>query len=207
MFEKILGIKRVRLLILSVIAGLCITAVMEEYSQRVMADITSNVVRLHVVANSDSESDQNLKLKVRDAITDYLKPHLEDVTNAHKTQEIIKSRTEEIERVAEETIKKYGYTYSVTANFGEYPFPTKYYENTRFPRGNYQALKVVIGEGGGQNWWCVLFPQLCFDPCTAGVLSEESDAKLKNVLTYDEYNLVTADNIDFKFKIVELFSD
>lgn len=205
-FEKFICRKKVRLFLVSLIAGVCITSVMQAYAQKVMADISSGVVRLHVVANSDSAEDQQLKLKVRDDVINYLEPMLEDIYDVEKTKKIIESNINKIEEVARKSVKKYGYTYSVTADFDKFHFPTKVYENARFPKGKYDALKIVIGEGDGQNWWCVLYPQLCFDHSQAGVLSEKSETKLKNVLNYDEYNMITSNDINFKFKIVEWFS-
>lgn len=206
-FEKILKNKRVKLFIVSIIMGVCITSLTQSYSQRVMADISSSVVRLHVVANSDTDEDQELKLKVRDEIIDYLEPVLADTENVEKTKELIKNNIDKIEEEAQKIVKKYGHTYSVTADFGNFDFPTKSYENAQFPKGKYDALKIVIGKGDGQNWWCVLYPQLCFDYSQKGVLSKESETKLKNVLTYDEYNMITSkSNLNLKLKIIEWFS-
>ena len=205
-FEKIICRKKVKIFLMSVIVGVCITSAVQSYAQRVMSDISSGVVRLHVVANSDSDDDQQLKLKVRDDVINYLEPMLKDVYDINETKKIIIKNINNIEEEAEKSIKKYGYTYSVTADFDKFDFPTKVYENTKFPKGKYDALKIIIGKGDGQNWWCVLYPQLCFDHSKAGVLSKDSDTKLKNVLTYDEYNLVTSKDIDIKFKIVEWFS-
>lgn len=206
-FEQILSKRKVRLFLLSVIVGVCMTSSMQVYSKRVMADISSNVVRLHVVANSDTAKDQELKLKVRDGIIAYLEPVLRDVSDVEETKRIIGENIEGIEEEAQKLIKKYGYTYSVTASLGNFDFPTKVYENAQFPKGKYDALRIVIGNGNGQNWWCVLYPQLCFSQSTNGTLTSESEANLKNILTEDEYDMITSkSNINFKFKIVEWFS-
>lgn len=207
-FEQILSKRKVKLFLTSVILGICITSSMQAYSERVMADISSNVVRLHVIANSDTMEDQELKLKVRDGIIAYLEPVLKDASDVEETKRIIGENIEGIEEEAEKIIKKYGYTYSVTASLGNFDFPTKAYENAQFPKGKYDALRIVIGKGNGQNWWCVLYPQLCFSQSNSGTLSEESESKLQNVLTDDEYDMITSkSNINFKFKIVELFSN
>lgn len=204
--EEFISRKKVRIFLVSLIAGVCITSAVQTYAQRIVDNISSGVVRLHVVANSDSPEDQKLKLKIRNDIINYLEPLLKDVYDVNETKNIIKGNIYKIEEEAQKSIKKYGYTYSVTADFDKFDFPTKVYENTKFPKGKYDALKIVIGKGDGQNWWCVLYPQLCFDTSKAGVLSEESQTKLKNVLSHDEYNMVTSKDIDFKFKIVEWFS-
>lgn len=206
-FENFLKIKKVKLFIVSVIIGVCVTATAQSYSQKVMADISDNVVRLHVVANSNGKFDQDLKLKVRDEIINYLEPVLKDVDDVKESRALIEKNISKIEEEAEKTIKKYGYNYNVTVNSGNFDFPTKEYENVKFPKGKYYALKVVIGKGEGENWWCVLYPQLCFDYTESGALSKENDTKLKNVLTYDEYTTITSkSNLNFKFKILEWFS-
>lgn len=206
-FEQFLSAKKVKMFLMSVIIGVCITSTLQCYSRKVMADISSNVVRFHVIANSDSKEDQELKLKVRDGIINYLEPILADVSDVEETKRIIEENIEAIEEEAEKILKKNGYTYSVTASLGNFDFPTKEYENAQFPKGKYDALRIVIGEGKGQNWWCVLYPQLCFSKSTDGTLSPESETKLKNVLNEDEYDIVTSkNNLNFKFKIVEWFS-
>ena len=206
-FEQFLSKRKVKMFLTSVIIGVCLTSCLQAYSQKVMADISSNVVRLHVLANSDSEVDQQLKLKVRDGIIDYLEPLLKDVSDVEETKQIIGENIVKIEHEAEKIVKKYGYTYNVTAMSGNYNFPTKVYENAQFPKGNYDALRIVIGNGNGQNWWCVLYPQLCFSKSNNGTLSQESETKLQNVLTDDEYDMITSkSDINFKFKIVEWFS-
>ena len=206
-FEKILKNRQVKLLIISIIAGLCVTSMAQTYSQKVMADISSNVIRLHVVANSDEKYDQDLKLRVRDGIIDYLEPILKDEEDVEQSKKTINSNLKKIEEEAQKIVKKYGYTYNVTVNSGNFDFPTKEYENVKFPRGKYYALKIVIGKGEGKNWWCVLYPQLCFDRSQKGTLSEESDTKLKNVLSYDEYSIITSkSDFNLKFKILEWFS-
>ena len=206
-FEKILKNKRVKMFMMSIVIGVCITSAVQSYSNKVMADISSSVVRLHVVANSDTDEDQALKLEVRDEIIDFLEPVLQDADSVEETKKLLEDNIKKIEEEAQKIVKKYGYTYGVTADFGNYNFPSKSYENAQFPKGKYDALKIVIGKGEGKNWWCVLYPQLCFDYSQNGVLSKESDTKLKNVLTYDEYNMITSkSDINFKLKIVEWFS-
>ena len=207
MFEKMLTKKTVRKFLISIIIGLAITSAITDYSQSVMADITSSVVRLHILANSDSNEDQSLKIKVRDDIIAYLEPLLETAENVEKTKEIIASNIELIEKEVEKSIKKHGYAYSATAVLGKSEFPQKSYEGATFPAGKYDALKIIIGDGNGQNWWCVLYPQLCFSCSQNGELPTTSKTKLKNVLTDDEYKIITSkDEIKFKLKIVEMFS-
>lgn len=207
-FEKLLKNDKIKRILASVVAGLVITSVVADYSQRVMADITNSVVRLHIMANSDTEADQELKLKVRDDVSEFLAPLLAQSQGVEDTKSIISQNIKNIEEEAEKSIKKHGYTYGATAVLGNFYFPQKSYENTTFPAGNYDALRIVIGEGKGHNWWCVLYPQLCFTVSENGELPLQSHKKLKNVLTDDEYNLITSkSNIKLKLKILELFSN
>ena len=206
-FEKNLAKRKVKLFLISLIIGVCATSVLRVYSRDIVEGISNSVVRLHVVANSNSEEDQTLKLKVRDEVIKTLEPMLADSKSTEETKNIIKSNLGFIEEEAEKAIKKYGYTYGVTVNFDNYYFPTKQYANAQFPKGKYDALKIVIESGKGNNWWCVLYPALCFSGNSNGTLLKESEAKLKNTLSKDEYEVVTSKNkINFKFKIVEWFS-
>ena len=208
MFEKLLKEKKIKRFLISAVAGLVITSVVADYSQRAMADITGSVVRLHIMANSDADADQGLKLKVRDDVSEFLAPLLEQSQSVEETKSIISQNIKNIEEEAQKSIKKHGYTYGATAVLDKFDFPQKSYEDVTFPAGNYDALRIVIGEGKGHNWWCVLYPQLCFTVSENGELSSQSQKKLKNVLTDDEYNLITSKgNIRFKLKILELFSN
>ena len=208
MFEKLLKEKKIKRFLISAVAGLVITSVVADYSQRAMADITGSVVRLHIMANSDADADQGLKLKVRDDVSEFLAPLLEQSQSVEETKSIISQNIKNIEEEAQKSIKKHGYTYGATAVLDKFDFPQKSYEDVTFPAGNYDALRIVIGEGKGHNWWCVLYPQLCFTVSENGELPSQSQKKLKNVLTDDEYNLITSKgNIRFKLKILELFSN
>ena len=207
MLEKILAKRKVKLFLASLIIGMCVTSVLRVYSREIVEGISNSVVRLHIVANSNSSDDQSLKLKVRDEVLAKLEPLLKNAKTTEETKDIIKNNIEFIEEEAEKAIKKYGYTYSVTASFGNYNFPSKKYGNAQFPKGKYDALKIVIEKGEGNNWWCVLYPALCFAENPKGDLPKESEAKLKSNLSNDEYQVVSSENkINFKFKIVEWFS-
>ena len=180
------------------------------YAEDVNAGLSQNLVRLHVVANSDSASDQALKLKVRDAIIDYMKDKLASSKNIDETRDIINSNLKNIEELSLKVIKENNSSYGVKASLGNYSFPTKTYGDIALPAGEYQALKVVIGEGVGANWWCVLFPPLCFIDATHGTIPDSVKQDLKSSLTSEEYKLITtADNeedipVKIKFKVVEL---
>ncbi|MDF2988018.1 MAG: stage sporulation protein [Eubacterium sp.] len=179
------------------------------YAEDVNAGLSQNLVRLHVVANSDSAPDQALKLKVRDAIIEFMKDKLANSKDINETREIINTNLKNIELLSAGVIKENNSNYGVKASMGNYSFPTKTYGDIALPAGEYQALKVVIGDGGGANWWCVLFPPLCFIDATHGAIPESVKQDLKTSLSQEEYRLITtADNsedipVKIKFKLVE----
>ncbi|CEI74234.1 MULTISPECIES: stage II sporulation protein R [Romboutsia] len=168
------------------------------------------LIRFHVIANSDSDEDQELKLKVRDAVIEYLQPKLSKSKNISQSEEIIKNEYDQIEKISENIIKENGYTYDIKVGIEYSNFPTKQYSSVVLPAGEYKALKIVIGEGTGKNWWCVMFPPLCFIDEENGVIDKATDEKLKEVLTEEEYNLIThktkeeVSRVEVKFKIAEI---
>ncbi len=181
------------------------------YAEDVNAGLSQNLVRLHVIANSDSEADQALKLKVRDSIIEFMKDKLANSKDLNETRAIINANLKNIEAVSNKVIKENNSDYAVKATMGNYTFPTKTYGDIALPAGEYQALRVVIGDGAGANWWCVLFPPLCFIDATHGTIPESVKQDLKTSLSPEEYKLITtADNskdipIKIKFKLVEFF--
>ena len=178
---------------------------------REMEEITEAVVRLHVVANSDSAEDQALKLKVRDAVIRQCGGYFETSGDKAETEAMILAHREEIKRVAESALKENGCTDTVEVTYGETVFPTKYYENFALPAGTYDALNVKIGNAEGQNWWCVLFPPLCFVDAAGGTLADDSADMMKDSLGEKNYAMLTAQNTDgnlpvkIEFKFLEYF--
>lgn len=174
-------------------------------------DYRDKLIRFHVIANSDSNKDQELKLRVRDEVISYLQPKLENSKSIEESEKIIKSEYKALEDISKKVIYKNGYDYGVKINLQYSDFPAKQYSSVVLPAGKYKALKIVIGEGKGRNWWCVMFPPLCFVDDQNGVIDEKTDKKLKEILTAQEYDLIMAknktelDNLNFKFKIVEIF--
>lgn len=179
------------------------------YVNAVSTNIQNSVFRLHVIANSDSDEDQNLKYIVRDKVLEYIN----SISNSSMTKdEVIALANEninEIQKIAENTIHENGYNYSVKLNIGNFSFPTKKYGDITFPAGFYDALKIEIGEAKGHNWWCVMFPPLCFVDVTSGIVPEESKQTIRDNLSEEEYKLLSENsgNMNFKFKIVEMFQD
>jgi stage II sporulation protein R len=178
------------------------------YAEDVNAGLSQNLVRLHVIANSDSAADQALKLKVRDAVIEYMKEKLAASDSIDETKAIINDNLKNIEEVAGEVISKNNSSYAVKASMGKYAFPTKTYGDIALPAGEYQALRVVIGNGSGANWWCVLFPPLCFIDATHGTIPESVKQELRTSLSDEEYRLITTSDeedipVKVKFKLVE----
>jgi stage II sporulation protein R len=136
------------------------------------ADLSRRVVRLHVVANSDSEADQELKRAVRDAILAEVTPLFMEATSQVEARKAVKAALPRMQAVAAAVVGDAGFTYTVRAELGQYDFPGKAYGETFLPAGRYTALKVLIGEAAGANWWCVLFPPMCFEDWSVGVVRE-----------------------------------
>ena len=201
------------LLIFAVVTGYA-----TEYAKVTGGNIADSVVRLHVIANSNSAYDRNIKLKVRDEVINYLSPILKDAKSTKETKELILKNINGINETAKTVIIKNGGNYNVKSELKDISFPTKHYGDTAFPAGKYQSLQIVIGEGKGDNWWCVLYPQLCInnftqkeEPSDNGFarLSDESKKKLKEVLSPEEYEIISNTDkkeIKIKFKILELFN-
>ena len=166
------------------------------------AGIYESTVRLHVIANSDSEEDQNVKLKVRDAIIDHISKY--NAKTKDEALSFIDADKENLKKIAEECLKNNGFDYPVSIKIGEESYPTREYEDFTLPAGVYTSLQIVLGEGEGQNWWCVLFPPLCTKPA----LSYDEDACIDVGLTKDQYNLITGTNGEYKikFKLLEIAS-
>ena len=164
---------------------------------------------MHVLANSDSQEDQNLKYLVRDNILNYIQEISNGITSKSEIIEIIKSHSSEIHEIATKTIEENGYNYPVSISIGNFAFPTKKYGDITLPAGLYDAVRVEIGSAKGQNWWCVMFPPLCFVDTTSGIVPENSKKLIQDNLSQEEYNLISKDtsSVKVKFKIVELLQN
>lgn len=192
------------LFILFVIFLFCITT---NYTNAVSSNLSDNFFRLHILANSDSEKDQELKLKVRDNIIKYM--NNQNFKSKQEALNYVQNNLSEFYKIAEQTIYDNGYNYSVNIQIGNFYFPTKYYGNISLPAGFYDGIKIEIGEAKGQNWWCSLFPPLCFVDISSGIVDEENIEELEAELDSEEFNLITSssEDIKFKFKIVEFINN
>lgn len=153
-------------------------------------EIAREILRLHVIANSDTEEDQALKMKVKEQIVTYVSTLTKDSQGVLDAQQMISMYLDEIKEVAEKKIAQEGYDYPVTVQLADSYFPVKTYGEAVFPEGVYHALKVKIGKAEGKNWWCVLYPNLCFVDSAYGVLEEDQKEELKRVLTEEEYESI-----------------
>lgn len=181
------------------------------YVNAVSSNIADGVFRLHVIANSDSVEDQNLKYKVRDALLDYMNSICSDVSSKEDAMNIASEHLKDFKAIAENVIYENNYTYPVSVEIGKYDFPTKNYGDVSIPAGIYDALRVKIGKASGKNWWCVMFPPLCFVDVSSGIVPNESKELLQENMSTEEYDLITNSSnnsdLNFKFKIVELFEN
>ena len=188
MFQKIVA---------ALFVGLMIITVFTTYhSARAAEELGDGVLRLHILANSDSETDQALKLQVRDAVLAYAKREFTAVETKAQAMALAERELERLEQVAEQTLRENGWEMSVKASVENTFFPTKVYDNgTRLPAGFYDALRLEIGQAKGKNWWCILYPALCF-----GGSIEQSEQALG-----DQGELATSDapQVQIKFKLVE----
>lgn len=199
--------KRFILVSALLILYICISAV--SYTHAVTTDIADSVFRLHVIANSDSAEDQNLKYIVRDKVIEYMSSISQNASSKEDVIEIAKANLDKIQAIASQTIRDNGYTYSVNVEVGNFSFPSKRYGDITLPPGYYDALRIKIGEAEGQNWWCVMFPPLCFVDVTSGVVPDESKEIMKQNLSKEEFDLISknSNEVKVKFKIVEVLQN
>lgn len=197
--------------LVSIIIGLFCTYYLSPEAQtrdNIQRDIADKIIRFHVRANSDSDEDQSLKLKVKDRVVEYLSAEMNSANSKKDSTAYIKSHIKDIEKIALEVIQEEGYNYTVHAYMTSEYFPTKSYGDVTIPCGEYDAFRIDIGENEGQNWWCILYPPLCFVQGSYGIATDESKMLLKNVLDEDEFNYISnasSKDIDFEFKFLSFF--
>lgn len=181
------------------------------YVTAVSKNISDSVFRLHVIANSDSDEDQSLKLKVRDKLLVYMNSLCSNTSSKNDAMRIANEHIGDFSKIAKDVISENGYDYDVEVSVGECDFPTKNYGDVSLPAGIYDALRVKIGSANGHNWWCVMFPPLCFVDVSSGIVPEESKDLLEDTMSDEEFDLITESDtnseMNFKFKLVELFEN
>lgn len=164
-------------------------------------EVRDILIRFHVIANSDNNEDQELKVKVKDKVIEYIYPYLNKSSSIEESRDILINKKDDILEIAKKVISDNGYTYDVYAGLSKENFPDKVYGDIELPQGEYEAFKIIIGNGEGQNWWCVMFPPLCFVDVTRGKVQEE---KCKDELD-EEINNKKEKSPKIKFKILEIF--
>ncbi len=164
-------------------------------------DIRESVLRLHVLANSDDEADQNLKLKVRDRLLEVSNDIYANAKNREDAIEHTESNLALLQSEAQKVVIANGYDYPVSVELEDTYFNTRTYGDITLPAGEYKALRVIIGEGAGHNWWCVMFPPLCISAAS------DDEAQLDDVLTADQMEFVEGTQYEAKFKCVEWYEE
>lgn len=191
--------KSVLILLSALLLLIALLSILPIHSESLIYD---EVLRLHVIANSDSDADQKLKLLVRDAILEETQKILKNAKSREEAEKIISENSALLENIALETVRKNQFDYPVTLELGREKYPTKNYESCAFPSGEYLSLRIKIGEASGENWWCVLFPPLCLSAAT------DKDAFTSVGITDSQYQIITeTDNPKYKirFKLLESF--
>ena len=182
----------------------------QNYVSAVSNNLSDAVFRLHVVANSDTAEDQALKLEVRDALLEFMNTICANCSTKEEAIAIAQSHQNTFQEIAMQTIIDNGYNYSVKIKIDNFYFPTKNYGDISLPAGLYDALRVEIGEAQGQNWWCVMFPSLCFIDISSGIVDEDAKENLEENLEKESYTIISNTNksdVKFKFKIIEFFAE
>jgi stage II sporulation protein R len=168
--------------------------------------IAAKILRFHILANSDSDADQEVKIKVRDAVGRMMAEKLSGSEGLSDTERIVTENLDEITAVAVQALEENGYYYGASARLATVDFPVKTYGGYTFPAGEYEALQVTLGEGQGHNWWCVLYPNMCFQGSVYEVAGEGADEELREVLSPEEYeDVFDSGRIQIRFKFLEYF--
>lgn len=176
-------------------------------------EISDKLIRFHVIANSDSKQDQQLKLVVRDKVLEYIYPKLKNSKSIEESRKILLDNDKKIKEICENTILNNKYNYAVTTALSKENFPVKTYGNITLPQGKYEAYRIIIGGGEGQNWWCVMFPPLCFIDITKEETSyKETENEMKKTLNEKQYKSIDNRNnspkeVKFRFKIVDALKE
>ena len=210
---KVLWKKEGRYWAVALLCSVCLWTVClitSGYAAQIQSGISAKVVRFHVLANSDRTEDQALKLAVRDRILAEFGEKLESCTSKEETLQVLQNSKEEIAVIATKEVVRQGRQDAVRVSVVREDFPQKQYGDLVFPAGVYDALRVEIGAAQGQNWWCVMFPSLCFVDITSGVVDDDAKENLESNLDEESYDIISDNDnfaINFKFKLIEFFAE
>ena len=174
--------------------------------EAVTEGISESIIRFHVRANSDSQEDQEVKLKVKEAVVDYIRPALSESDSLSESRAILEAESDNIRNVAIKTLRDNGFMEDVSVYFERSYFPVKSYGDVTFPAGYYEAFRVDIGDAEGKNWWCVLYPNMCFQGSVYEVMDESSGEELREVLTQEEYaDVFDSGKMQIRWKFLDYF--
>lgn len=195
--------------IIFVFIGTYLTKQTDTY--KIQKEIADSIIRFHVRANSDSEEDQELKILVKNRIVQFLEIELQSAASLDEARNILYDVKDEIADIALEVIREEGYEYNVNVYFEQSYFPMKVYGDMSFPPGEYEAFRVDIGDAYGKNWWCVLYPPLCFVDSTYSVVPDDTKSQFQDVLSDEAYRAITMDDLEentyeFRFKFLEFLN-
>lgn len=176
----------------------CYSLAANYVKQQSVEAISAKVLRFHVIAKSDKEDDQRRKLLVRDAVGEWMNLKLVNAKDKSECERIIEENKEQIQAIAEQVLAQDGTPESVQVRLADVEFPDKLYGDYEFPAGTYRALQIIIGEGEGHNWWCVLYPNLCFSAEGYDVTGNGAKEELSKVLSPSEYEMLLKEH---KYKL------
>lgn len=189
--------KKLLACILALAAGIVL------HADRLSCELSDGLLRLHILANSDSEYDQKIKLAVRDRILEQAGAEFYQAGDRKAYRRVLLSEKKQLEQIANEVLKEYHCGYTASASFDSVYFPQKSYDGIVLPEGKYEGLIVRLGAAEGQNWWCVVYPPLCFTEEVTGEMSEEGKKQLRENLSAESFRLISGE-VWYKLKIVEL---
>ncbi len=198
--------KKINIYRLSVVLFTLVLVIsMITYAKMTQEDIAKAVLRLHVVANSNSEDDQKLKIAVRDRVLKEAGSLFEDISSAENAELTARENIAFLEAAARDEIRKRGYDYQVKVEIGEFAFPVKFYDDIMLPSGKYRAIRITIGKGEGRNWWCVMYPPMC---SIDGITMDKGRKKLEENLSGNAYEMVASKNkkAEIRFKLVDIIN-
>lgn len=180
----------------------------EVQAAQVQQSISEKILRFHVLANSDSDEDQAVKLMVRDAVGEYIEPFIKECSDLTETEKVVEQKLPEIVELAEQVLGENGFAYGASAELADCEFPVKTYGDYTFPAGEYRALEVKLGEAKGHNWWCVLYPNMCFKGSMYEIIEDDAREELREVLDEEEYEAVfDSGDYEIRFKILDFLKD
>lgn len=190
--------KNIRICVVLLFVGMFVTLAQQHHLQQ---DYANEVLRFHVIANSDEDADQALKLQVRNCVGAYVSALLKDAKDKEETEAIVSAHLDDITAVAKQEIARQGYTYPVCAAIEQVDFPEKFYGKYHLPKGTYTSLQVRIGQAKGANWWCVMYPNMCFRDNTYEVVGADEKEQMYEVFTLYQYKkLIESPHKEIRFR-------